>query len=236
MSIGVQRTLVISLERSVERRRCMSERLRGAGLDFEFFDAVDGRAVDRSQYPSARSLLDGELGCYLSHVAVWRHLAQSDLDSLLVLEDDVEFNPDLLQVCIELAQLPMDAHLVRLSSLVTPAGRAVAQLSSGLRLLVPDCHPSGSQGYWMTRSGALRMLDVWSTPRRPIDKVLDRYWSAGVMTLLADPPVVRQDAEHGSEIGERQGGRHRPSRFWRKVERWRRRRVVERMWRQWQSS
>lgn len=236
MRIGTQRTLVISLERSAERRRAMAGRLSATGLDFAFFDAVDGRSIDRSQYPSARRLRDGELGCYLSHVATWRHLAQSTLDSMLVLEDDVEFDPRLLETCTALSRLPMTPHLVRLSSLKVAEGRPLMKLSGDLNLLVPDCHPSGTQGYWVTRSGALRMLDVWSTPRRPIDKQMDRYWSAGVTALLVDPPVVRQIADHTSEIGGRIQGEHRPPGWWRKVERWRRRRVVERIWRRWPST
>ncbi len=43
------RAYVINLPRSVARRALMEDQLRDSGLDYEFIDAIDGRALSADQ-------------------------------------------------------------------------------------------------------------------------------------------------------------------------------------------
>ncbi|RYF38979.1 MAG: glycosyltransferase family 25 protein, partial [Comamonadaceae bacterium] len=113
---------VINLARSVDRRLAMSEKLAGSKATVEFVDAVEGRAADRALYPMAHGLSDGEVGCYLSHVAVWRLLSKSSHESALVLEDDVVFNENLDDLCDTFSRLPFEVDLIRVSSLKKAKG------------------------------------------------------------------------------------------------------------------
>ena len=90
------KTYVISLAGSARRDQCRLQ-LGGAEIEFDFFDAVDGpaRSVETDHlYDSVenkrkfkRPLSAEEIGCYLSHLQVWKKVAESGM-SALVLEDD----------------------------------------------------------------------------------------------------------------------------------------------------
>lgn len=194
---------VISMLRSADRRLAMQQKLQRSGLQFEFFDAVEGAKIDRTQFPAGRALSNAELGCYLSHVGVWRRVAESQFDGVLVLEDDVSVIDDIEALCGELGRLPVQPDVVRVSSLKPPRGPKIFGLSAGRNLLLARINPSGSQGYWLTRAGARRLLDCWATPTRPFDKALDRYWQHGLKVLLLDRPAVWETPGFASTIAQR---------------------------------
>ncbi|NGY06735.1 glycosyltransferase family 25 protein [Solimonas terrae] len=221
-------TFVINLPGSVERRATMDRQLAGLGLEVEFVDALDGRRLDRREHPTASGLLDAELGCYLSHLAVWRRLIASGRDCAIVLEDDAVVAPDLAAQCAEFSGLPERPDMVRISSVKQPAGIEIRKLASGRRVLLPTEHPSGCQGYWLTRDGARKFLDCLSRPRIAIDCALDRYWRYGLRVFLLDPPAVRERSGIASTIGERSRN-HRRNRIARKFEKWQRHFAVRRI-------
>ena len=226
------RSFVINLERSHDRRAAMQSVLRDAGLDVEFFPAVDGRALDRRLYPQADGMNAGELGCYLSNVRIWQWLADpdasGDCDSVLVFEDDVEISPALGRLCEDLRRLPLQIDMVRLASLMPCVGIGLLSLDGHHRLLVPSRNPSGTQGYWLSRAGARRLLACYGTPRRPIDKQLDLAWRDSLRVLLLDPPAVRPREGVASTIGP--GLRQwRSARWLRKLRKWRQRRAAQRL-------
>lgn len=197
------RAFVISMPRSTDRRSAMQQKLQRSGLQFEFFDALEGAKIDRAQYPAGRALTNAELGCYLSHVGVWRRIAELPLDGALVLEDDVSVVDDIEALCRELARLPVQPDMVRVSSLKPPRGPKIFGLSAGRNLLLARINPSGLQGYWLTPAGARRLLACWETPTRPIDKVVDRYWQHGLKVLLLDQPAVWETPGFASTIVHR---------------------------------
>ena len=115
---------MINLDRAPERLARISAQLQRLQLPYTRLAAVDARALT----PAQKALLDepafqrkhgmtpvpGELGCYLSHVAVMRAFLASQAEFALVLEDDV-----LLQ-----ASLPAYAYRV---------GNELRRLFYGLR-------------------------------------------------------------------------------------------------------
>lgn len=71
---------VISLKHSEDRRAYITKELARFGLEFEFFDAVDGASLDSDTIKKVcsyditkwrRPLSNGEIGCALSHISVW---------------------------------------------------------------------------------------------------------------------------------------------------------------------
>lgn len=94
-------TFVISCRRHQARRRRFTEQAVAAGLEqWGFFDAYDGEAMQlatgtpgahgRAGRPAPLPLGPGELGCLLSHMAVWRAALALGMGTVAVLEDDVE--------------------------------------------------------------------------------------------------------------------------------------------------
>jgi len=212
---------VINLARSPERREDMSKKLEGSRFTVEFVNAVEGSTVNRSMYPMADGLSHGEVGCYLSHVEVWKRLSESGHASALVLEDDVLFKGDVAALCNAFAALPFEADLIRMSSLKQAKGEEACALGAH-RLLIADMHPSGSQGYWLSRTGARKLLLRMSKPSREFDKALDRCWQLGMQAFLLDPPAVHEEPSSITSIPKR-SSRKKPGWMARRLEGWQRR-------------
>ncbi len=88
--------MYINLAESDARRKLLSRQLSQLKVDHRYrrFEAVRGEdAPERSE----TTLTAGQLGCWLSHLAVWR-AAQSSGEHLHVLEDDAALSPLLIQV------------------------------------------------------------------------------------------------------------------------------------------
>ena len=89
--------VVLNLKSSTARRQQIDARLQNLGIDYHFFDAIDGhllsaKELERLAPPSSllfdRSLTSGEIGCATSHFAVIHQFAGEDNDFVCVLEDD----------------------------------------------------------------------------------------------------------------------------------------------------
>src|SRR3984957_7733491 len=105
---------VINLEKSADRRADMYARLEPLHIDYSFFKAVNGHALDIDTLPAydktrrrlffGRDLTKGEIGCLLSHKAVYQHMVDNNINRAIVLEDDVSIEPDFPQVIREIMQ------------------------------------------------------------------------------------------------------------------------------------
>jgi GR25 family glycosyltransferase involved in LPS biosynthesis len=94
------RGLYINLDSSWDRRKRMEAELSNLGLTdkYERFEAIRG---DGTKEQSQTTLPGGQLGCWLSHLAIWRQ-AESKGSHLHVLEDDAALSPLLPRVLDEL--------------------------------------------------------------------------------------------------------------------------------------
>ena len=185
-------TYVISLGRRPARRSSALARVVEAGLRAaEVFEAVDGRDLDAKELRRRevtlyagwrlvgsdnrffdRELKWGEVGCALSHLAVWRRVRELGTAPLaVVLEDDVDFVPgfaELLRAALdEVAALvaagataPPDAlYLARnavrpeCDRLLPPSGAAAPRV----RLVVPGFSLK-TTAYVLWPRGAAKLL------------------------------------------------------------------------------
>ena len=96
-------TLVVSRRIDATRRARFHANADAVGLkSWCFFDAIDGpsmwletgkpSAVSRHKRLAPEPLSPGEVGCLLSHAAIWQSAAALRIDWMAVLEDDVEIN------------------------------------------------------------------------------------------------------------------------------------------------
>lgn len=85
----------------------MHESFEVLGLDVENVTAVDGRALNDEELkkigieflegyadPYLNSPMTmGEVGCFLSYFYIWEKMVSEKLDEVLILEDDIHFEP-----------------------------------------------------------------------------------------------------------------------------------------------
>lgn len=115
MSINEVKIFLVNLDRNPERLAFMDEQLQRLGIGYERISAVDGRKLSRREKRSQvnylrsffavdRMLLDGEIGCALSHLKIYRRMWDDDLECAVVLEDDVKLEDDFGEVLKEARQ------------------------------------------------------------------------------------------------------------------------------------
>lgn len=88
---------VISLKKSQHRRAAVELEFKSQAIDFEFIDAVDGRAglhpllsrfnEEKFIAHRGRTAEPGELGCYASHMLAWEKVLELN-EPCVILEDD----------------------------------------------------------------------------------------------------------------------------------------------------
>lgn len=106
---------VINLAKNTERMASMDAQLKALGLEYERIEAVYGKALSKAerkaQFAAFRSycasgyrLYDGEIGCALSHIAIYRKMVAENVSMALVLEDDVVLDGGLKNRVEEIAK------------------------------------------------------------------------------------------------------------------------------------
>lgn len=179
---------VISLARSIDRRQAISKRLQALGLDFEFFEAVDGAnfpseyeaMVDRSftkmRAVHYRDLCPTEIACALSHALLYKKIIDLELPAAIILEDDAIPSQGLVSLLkdntlqkakkIELGLLGYSTHYAwRWNKF---------KLDGYFQAFRPIEMPLTSTGYYLTRKAAIALY----LAALPISTVAD--WPAPI--------------------------------------------------------
>ena len=208
------RTWVINLDRAPDRLRRIRDQLQHLGLPFTRLAAVDARALT----PAQRAALDdagyrrrhgktpllGELGCYLSHVAVLRDFLAGEAAFALVLEDDVLLHDSLPAVLRGLVAAAPRWDMVKLSAVHSGTPVPVLEVAPGHRLAVMLSRCTGSSAYLVNRRAAqayLRERDGLLPMQLPYDHVFDQGWRFGLKVRLVTPTPCGHDDRTASTIG-----------------------------------
>lgn len=90
----------------------LSEMARLNITDFKRFDAVNGKELDYTNLSYSRNLLSGELGVLMSHINLIKEAKERNLDSILVMEDDVYFTDEIYKINDYLNSIPKDWNFI----------------------------------------------------------------------------------------------------------------------------
>lgn len=190
------RAVFINLDRAAERRAFMEAQGARFGLALERVRAVEtgdisGDLDARLNGRWERPLSGPELGCFLSHHAIWEEVA-AGAESVLVLEDDAVLSR---RIGVALPALAAFAgpDFLNLESFDRKrfAARRAADLGGGVSVRRMYRDKSGSAGYLLWPSGAVKLLE--RTERRgaaPVDAFLHGF--AGLVSWQAEPALVVQ--------------------------------------------
>lgn len=117
-SMTFDRIFMINLLRRPERRVKMEQSFKEIGLQVEHVAAMDGNELT-SEYLDEigvkflpgysdpfqhRPMTKGEIGCFLSHFMIWEKQVLEKLNEVLVLEDDIRFEPYFKQRAMNLLE------------------------------------------------------------------------------------------------------------------------------------
>jgi glycosyl transferase family 25 len=196
--VSVPPIFVISLRDATRRRASVAEQMAAQGLDFSFFDAVDGRArlprdleveVDRAGTVAriGRTMTDAEYACALSHRAIYRRAIDRAIPRVVVLEDDAVLHP-------RFGDFLRDGGADRAALVLLEHRRSYVRRGgpetnvAGIELRRPVVCPCGGGGYALTPDFAARLLAASTPVTQEVDWPLDLTRADVLMT---EPRLVR---------------------------------------------
>lgn len=219
--------LYINLDRDAERSARMQAEFERHGLDGQRLPGVLWMALSQAEQDAlysptlnARSfhkpLVNGEKGCYASHLKAWRWLLDSEHAAAVVLEDDVRLRSAFAEVLHALSQAGEGWDMVKLIGRTEIGKREKAQvqtpLANGHALLRYRRIPSLTAGYVVSRRGAEKLLAARIPFGRPVDVDLRYWWESaklvmrGVSPALIELDDTSQDSSIGAKVEERSIG------------------------------
>lgn len=183
---------VISLADATARRSAISSQLDALGLDYEFFDAVDGRKGLPAEYEAmvdrpgtlatlGRSMGEAEYACALSHLEVYRRILERSHPGAIVFEDDAIIGPLFPAFLRDKVYLQADlVQMDHLNARIWRMGKR-RRLPAGFTLAAWAETASLATGYSISAKGAahirkhglpLRSIPDWPCDLLPIAPVL----------------------------------------------------------------
>lgn len=196
--------LYINLDTAVDRRLRLESAFKVYGIQEQRLEAVRWARLtpdEQTRFYSARlnskqyhsPMVDGEKGCYASHIEAWRWLLSTDFFCMVVLEDDVCLTPDFLKVVGAVSRLDMSWDMVKLIGRQQEKVAATRDLCPGFELIDYARIPSYTAGYVVSRSGAEKMLATRIPFGRPIDVDMRFWWENGLNVFGVWPAVLMHD-------------------------------------------
>lgn len=213
---GLPVPVVVSLARRPDRWDMAERNLLGRGVPRLIkAPAVDGQTLTEAQFqalladPTApgRPLDDylqltrPAIGCYLSHLAIWKRFLASGAERILIMEDDAVFAagyaPDRARSLLE--TLPPDADLVLLGGTIMDGlGEPTANPS-----LIRAYYFNGTFGYLLTRQGARKLLPLLVPLRTHIDNQISQELVRNrdeLHVYCAEPRLFEHDFSVWSDV------------------------------------
>lgn len=187
--LQVDKVYMINLLRRPEKRDRMHKIFKELGISARTIDAIDGStlsltALKMMQMEIMPEYVDpyhnrpmnmGEVGCFLSHYIAWNKVVENNFTNIIVLEDDVRFEPFFNQkvnyILKELEDLQLEWDLIylgrkRLTNNAEP-------FINGSKYLVRASYSYWTIGYILSASGAKKLIDAMPLKRLiPVDEYL----------------------------------------------------------------
>ena len=191
---------IISLPCSAERRLAASRALGAVGLQFRFFDAIDGLGDGGAHFVGSdakafvrhtgREPTAGEHGCYASHLAVWRECVSS-ATPMIIMEDDFRLLRQFPSAVAVAAR-----HIERLGFLRLQTERAGRKIAcgrlDGFRLWRYTKAPQGAMCYAISPRVATALIAQSDVFRMPVDVLIKRFWEHGQPLYGLTPYVAAE--------------------------------------------
>ncbi|MBF4434721.1 MULTISPECIES: glycosyltransferase family 25 protein [unclassified Vibrio] len=216
---------VISLKRSPERRDNIKRQFDTLGLEFEFFDAIDGRSdpsnalfsnynyAKRLWLTSGRMPSKGELGCYASHYLLWKACVELN-ESILVIEDDAALNDSLASFLSMIEEKVQVYGFLRLEP-ETDKCQLVTQEDNGMyQIAFMTNNFGGTRSYAIAPTAASKLLLGSKRWCMPVDNYIGSLYIHHMPSYLFKPFVVENPETFGTTI---QLGEEAKAKWYRKI-------------------
>lgn len=211
---------VISLKRTPERRESIQAHLNEKKIQFEFFDAVDGRAepphplflnynyTKRLWLTSGRMPSKGELGCYGSHYLLWKKSIELN-EPIVVIEDDAQVVDDFKGYISILDEKVKQYGLIRLEEKTDKGKLHLKEEGENYSISFMTNNFGGVRSYIISPSAAKKLVDNSESWCMPVDNYVGSIYIHNTPSYILTPPIVEnpQEFETTIQLGEEEKAR-----------------------------
>jgi len=189
--------LVISLKRSLDRRKQVEQEMQKISLPWNFLDAVDGAALvappieykpNKVKRLQGYALTPNEIGCYLSHKEAWKRCVEEKIPTL-ILEDDFVLSSDFEVTLNTLLNEVTEWDFVRLQGLYEVPFKPVLE-RLGLTLVKNQGDAVGATAYLLKPQIAAQLIKNSVDIYEPVDHFLEHYQKHSLEFLAMRPYPV----------------------------------------------
>ena len=178
-------TRVINLARRADRLDAIGKKLDDLGIAWHRQEAVDAREYSAETLQKwvpgtsrAYPMTHVERACARSHILAWRAFLNGTGNALCVLEDDVDFGPDLAALLANDEWLTPEHGLIKLDANSTRMRKSLVSRSNLDNPLEEHelyrlfSRRLGGGGYVAHRETIMRLANAYQRPSAPIDHCL----------------------------------------------------------------
>jgi glycosyl transferase family 25 len=192
---------LINLEKNTDRLKTFTTYYSNSDLNSETFNkvkAIYGKYIDYSSFISPKvelNMTPGMVGCFLSHLEVYKKIINGDKPYALIFEDDARMIRNIQKSVIEIIPqfFPSDWDIILLGyDISNPVHHEIVKYPNYIKL-----HGFyGTHAYLITKSGAEKLLELVKIPfTNQIDHVMGELCELGLLNVYGIPsPVVWQEA------------------------------------------
>jgi len=198
---------VLNLDRSPERMKRMTAKLKRLGLPFKRIVAVDGktarftrRECDERKYELAvgKKTTPTEIGCFVSHYnTLSEFLDSSSAEFALVMEDDMDFADDFSAMLGALLARG-DWDMVKLNGRHGGGYVWRSRLAGRYDLVKNLFHQSDCGAYVMNKKAARSYVGGLYPMFVPIDHEFVKFWKYGLRGFCVDPFPTRSEGSRST--------------------------------------
>lgn len=200
---------LINLDRAVQRFQFMDAQFQQLGLAYERMSAVDRLNLDPSisEYDAkgyrllhGRKFHDGEIACYLSHVACLREFLKSSNEYALILEDDCRLPNDLYAIIQTAISNGGEWDILRLSTVNSGWRIPYRKFDQNRYFAIALTREKGAGGYMVNRRCAEIFLKELLPIQVPWDIAFDIEYLMGLRSVFVEPPPIDQNSGMETQI------------------------------------
>ena len=186
--------LVISLERSIDRRKKVENEMQKISIPWQFLSAIDGAKLTAPpfEYDAKKvkrllghELTPNEVGCYLSHKKAWMRCVEKNITTL-VLEDDFVLMPNFEEVLETILTKMTQYSFLRLQGLYEVPYTLIDTVN-GVNLVKNKGDAVGATAYLLVPEIAQKLIASSSYIYEPVDHFLEHYQKHGLELLAINP-------------------------------------------------
>ena len=174
---------VISMQKSTERRKKIKNILHN--IPFTYFDGIDGSnmGIDNKllvkKYVSSKAI-PGVIGCFLSHLLLLQKLQKEDVDSALILEDDIVIEDyNIINNITDFYDHDLKYDIIFLGHCLEVKGEYIKEMYDIHRSVKPLC----THAYLISKNGIKNILNIIES-HKPYSVPIDHIFKLSNLQLF----------------------------------------------------